>query len=203
MDRFRHALEEPETITLITGYSFGDQHLNEIIFDAAQRHPRSETVALCYESIPPVVLEASGRLRNLMALSDAEAIVGGIRGTWSAEDTEIPGVWAAGRFLLSDFRHLSAFLGTTRGDGSSDLRDLSVTRPALVGCAMCWARWLQLNLMLAWQALRQFGRAAFNRLGRSAASSGFPRVPLSSSPRSPSSESPSWRDRLALQPALR
>ena len=45
MDRFRRALVEPETITLICGYSFGDEHLNEMIFDAAHRHPRSEVVA--------------------------------------------------------------------------------------------------------------------------------------------------------------
>ena len=33
-DRFRRALQEPETIVIISGYSFGDEHLNELIFDA-------------------------------------------------------------------------------------------------------------------------------------------------------------------------
>lgn len=41
IDRFRRALVEPETITLVTGSSFGDAHLNEALFDAAYRHPRS------------------------------------------------------------------------------------------------------------------------------------------------------------------
>jgi hypothetical protein len=31
MDRFRHALAMPETSTIICGYSFSDQHLNDII----------------------------------------------------------------------------------------------------------------------------------------------------------------------------
>jgi hypothetical protein len=34
-DRFRRALHQPETLTLVAGYAFGDDHLNGVIFDAA------------------------------------------------------------------------------------------------------------------------------------------------------------------------
>ena len=57
MDRFRRALVEPETVTITTGFSFSDEHLNEMLFDAAVRHPRSEVLALCYEDIPGVVAD--------------------------------------------------------------------------------------------------------------------------------------------------
>ncbi len=109
MDRFQHALIEPETITLVTGYSFGDDHLNEIIFDAAQRHPRSEVVAFCFTDIPDGVATRASSTRNLVVLSPASAIVDGRRASWSTAQT-IPGVFESNEFKLGDFSKLSAFL---------------------------------------------------------------------------------------------
>jgi hypothetical protein len=34
-DRFRRAMHQPETLVIISGYSFGDDHLNDLMFDAA------------------------------------------------------------------------------------------------------------------------------------------------------------------------
>jgi hypothetical protein len=47
-DRLRRALNHPETLMLISGYSFGDAHLNEMLFDAAGRRPavRADRVLL-------------------------------------------------------------------------------------------------------------------------------------------------------------
>jgi len=41
-DRLRRALHQPETIVLVSGFSFADDHLNEMLFDAAIRRERSE-----------------------------------------------------------------------------------------------------------------------------------------------------------------
>ena len=41
-DRMRRALNEPETLFLVSGYSWADDHLNELIFDAVSRRPRSD-----------------------------------------------------------------------------------------------------------------------------------------------------------------
>src|ERR1700683_544132 len=51
-DRLRRALHQPETLVIVSGYSFGDDHLNEMLFDAAARRERSEIVAFCYSGIP-------------------------------------------------------------------------------------------------------------------------------------------------------
>jgi hypothetical protein len=110
MDRLRRALEQPESLTVICGYSFRDQDLNELIFDAALRHPRSETVALCYQGIPAELGSRTLLARNLTALGAEEAIVGGQRLRWSGAE-DIPGVFAGGKFLLGDFSHAAAFLG--------------------------------------------------------------------------------------------
>lgn len=109
MDRLRRALAETETVTVVSGYSFGDQHLNETLFDAARHHLRSEMIALCHDSIPDVLASVAGEVRNLTVLSPSEAIVGGRRGRWNEEDAS-PGVFEDGAFLLGDFAGLAQFL---------------------------------------------------------------------------------------------
>jgi len=120
MDRFRRALAVPETITLVAGYSFGDQHLNEMLFDAARFHPRSETVAFCFEDIPSIVDEVATSTPNISVLAKNEAIIGGQRLEW-ARTEELPGVWEGGAFKLGDFRQLARFLATKArvGDATS------------------------------------------------------------------------------------
>ena len=109
-DRLRRALHYPETMLLIAGYSFGDEHLNEHIFDAATRRPRSEFVAFCYETIPECLTERATITPNLQVVSDHEAILGGIRANWK-EPKEAPlDIWSEDRFSLAEFRSLSKFL---------------------------------------------------------------------------------------------
>ena len=50
-DRLRRALNQPETLLLIAGYSFQDAHLNEVLFDAIQLRERSEFIVFCYSEI--------------------------------------------------------------------------------------------------------------------------------------------------------
>lgn len=120
MDRFRRALEEPETLLVVSGYSFGDQHLNEVVFDAARRRPRSETVVCCFGDLAPAAAEIATRVRNVAVLGAKEAIIGGVRGAWVPLDHDVLDVWADGKFLLGDFAHLAHFLGGAR-IGSNDL----------------------------------------------------------------------------------
>lgn len=120
MDRFRRALGVPETLTLVAGYSFGDQHLNEMVFDAARAHPRSETVVFCFGDISAVVGDVAASSRNISVFGKTEAIIGGQRIKWTREE-DLPGVWEGGCFLLGDFKHLARFLATKArlGDVSS------------------------------------------------------------------------------------
>lgn len=119
-DRFRQALNMPETMLLISGYSFGDQHLNELVFDAARHHPRSEFVVFCYGDIPEVLVERALTTPNLQALGDSEAILGGLRSNWAGPDTEVPDLWDRSKFLLGDFGHLARYLSRS----SSSLKEV-------------------------------------------------------------------------------
>ena len=118
-DRFRRALAQPETITLVSGYSFGDDHLNEIIFDAALNRPRSEIIVFCFSEIPSVLEARAKYCPNLQALSFDKAIIGGRVGGWSSPDKELTTTdfWDNGKFALGDFGKLAAHL--SRSSNSS------------------------------------------------------------------------------------
>lgn len=114
MDRFRRALVEPETITLITGYSFGDEHLNEMIFDAARRHPRSEVVAFCFAGIDPSLEAHAQATRNFVLLAPDAAIIDGQKASW-ANVGDVPDLFVGGQWLLGSFSNLSTYLARQVG----------------------------------------------------------------------------------------
>jgi hypothetical protein len=109
MDRFRRSLAEPETLLLVSGFSFSDQHLNEIIFEAARRRPRSEVVVFCYSTVPAALKATAADIRNITVFGAEEAVVGGHCAKWEAARDE-PGVAEGKRCRLGDFGCLAAFL---------------------------------------------------------------------------------------------
>ena len=119
-DRFRRALAEPESVTLICGYSFGDAHLNEVIFDAAVRFPRSEIVALCFDDIPS---ELHQNLQpNITVIAATEGIVAGERREWSKPEATVSSeVWSGDRCRLGDFAAFSRFLAKAPRNPSASL----------------------------------------------------------------------------------
>ncbi len=128
-DRFRRSLQQPETLVLVSGYSFGDSHLDEVVFEAAARCERSETVALCYGQIPDHLAEQALATPNLQVVSSTEGIIGGIRADWETPEDPPPGLWEGNRFTLGDFSKLAAYLArSTAGSvGSNKLVDELLT----------------------------------------------------------------------------
>lgn len=129
-DRFRRALQTPESLVLIAGYSWGDEHLNELLFDAAQRRPRSEFVSFSFGDLPDELATKAEVLPNLQAVGRTEAVLAGVRAAWSDHADTIPDVWADKACLLGDFRHLAAFLArssTRRMDTDPGLAALLAT----------------------------------------------------------------------------
>jgi SIR2-like domain len=111
-DRFRRALHHPETLTLVSGYSFGDDHLNEIIYDAASRRERSEIVVFCRSMIPNDLAEHALRTPNIQVATGNEAIIAGVRAEWEKPlaDEYSTGIWRDDSCTLGDFTHLAAYL---------------------------------------------------------------------------------------------
>lgn len=109
-DRLRRALHEPETLVLISGYSFSDEHLNELLFDAATRRERSELVAICFSDPPQVLIDRAKTTPNLQVVSPKAAILGGIEAPWKAPSEPPPNLWENEKFALCDFAHLAEYL---------------------------------------------------------------------------------------------
>ena len=113
-DRFRRSLALPETLCLVTGYSFGDEHINELIYDAARLHRGSEVLVLCHSRIPQDLLDRAQSTPNLTVLGPTEAVIGCNRGEWTDHDEDST-FWEESQFVLGDFKNLSAFLlGNTK-----------------------------------------------------------------------------------------
>ncbi len=121
-DRLRRALYQPETLMLISGYSFGDEHLNEQIFNAAVRRERSEFIAFCFSEIPDILADRAVTIPNIQVVSGREAIIGGVRADWDKPDNAPLDIWENEQFALRNFCNLARYLArsTTReqsGDG--------------------------------------------------------------------------------------
>lgn len=115
-DRLRRSLHQPETLLIVTGYSFGDAHLNELLFDAAARRERSEYVVFCFSEIPDILSHRATITPNIQVVSGQEAILGGVRAKWQTVEDAPPNLWPDGQFGLRDFANLAAYLArsTTR-----------------------------------------------------------------------------------------
>ncbi len=138
-DRFRLALREPETLVLISGYSFSDAHLNDMIFDAASHRPRSEFQVFCYSDIPEVLAKRAMITPNLQVTSGSEAILGGVRREWKSPEDPLPDLWVDDQFGLRDFKNLSAYLARSLPQAPesetlmSELLEKAITKSVVEG----------------------------------------------------------------------
>lgn len=95
---------------MISGYSFGDQHLNEVLFEAARRRPRSEFVAFCFDAIPNELAVVALTAPNFQVVTPKEAILGGLRYDWDTPQDAPDDTWDDGTFQLGNFAQLTRFL---------------------------------------------------------------------------------------------
>jgi hypothetical protein len=95
---------------LVAGYSWSDEHFNDMLFDAAKRKPRTDFLCLAFDGLPPSLAHRALSLPNVQAVASSEAILGGIRAQWAEPKSDLPDVWGDDKCLLVDFRHLATFL---------------------------------------------------------------------------------------------
>jgi hypothetical protein len=121
-DRLRRLTATGECLLLIAGYSFGDQHINDIIFGNLRSNNRFSATVLSFDSLKTLGIEenlikpAQG-IRNLTVYGPDMALVGGVLGKWSAPAkppasmTKWP-FWddASSTFSLGNFANFPNFL---------------------------------------------------------------------------------------------
>ena len=122
-DRLRNYLSSGELLFVFSGYSFLDQHINEIVFNCLRQNNRLNVIVFFYADSEVERLRAisSGYL-NLTVLGPTTGIVNGNYGKWAFEKDELNSKEGAAywdsdeeRLLLGDFRKLVDFLVDNSG----------------------------------------------------------------------------------------
>jgi hypothetical protein len=105
LDRLRGVLGERDDIILIcAGYSFSDQHINEILFEALDSNPGLHVFALCFQDLDDkdALVSKAQAQRKLIVLTPSRAIVGGVQGAWKVTDPKLSANRLKGVFDLED-----------------------------------------------------------------------------------------------------
>lgn len=123
-DRLRNYLISGELLFIFTGYSFSDQHINDLIFNCLRTNNRLYAIVLFFkdEEVENLYRISSSYL-NLSVFGPTKAIINGQLGEWEFNKDDLkPGescdsFWDenSNRFLLGDFRQLVDFLISSSG----------------------------------------------------------------------------------------
>jgi len=126
-DRFRKSLSSGESLLIIAGYNFSDEHINEIIFQNLRSNPRLAIIALMFgdrstkSDNPSLVLSDkicrdAEEYRNLTVFGPDKACIGGITADWKSsgkrKDDELWPFWDEDSklFTLGNFNSFASYL---------------------------------------------------------------------------------------------
>ena len=88
LQRLCALLDNDDTLLVTIGYSFNDEHINNIIFECAATRARMHVVSLQYEELPPEndLIKQANHRSNLMVLGPDKAIIGTKEGAWQLQE---------------------------------------------------------------------------------------------------------------------
>ncbi len=129
LDRLRAFLNHGQAVLVTCGYSYGDQHLNELILQGLNGNPTAVCFGLLYgeRNASPEAVRRAKQQANLSILAVDGAVLGTVDGDWDALEKSghplhdlavVQGVIAGrttapddrSKFLLGDFKTLGKFL---------------------------------------------------------------------------------------------
>ena len=123
-DRFKNVLLHGELLFVFTGYSFSDQHINEIVFNSLRQNNRLFALVFFYNDTEVEELyKISSSYLNLTVLGPTKAIISGTLGEWEYNEADLKqneesgSYWdsANNKLILGDFNQLINFLVTNSG----------------------------------------------------------------------------------------
>jgi hypothetical protein len=119
-DRLRRFLSGGEVLLIIAGYSFGDEHLNELISQALRANNRLAITALMFGDFSTgqrritndTVLKIGMEHPNLTIIGPDKGCIGGVVTEWGTDDAEKIPEWDSTNqnFNIGDFRVFSNYL---------------------------------------------------------------------------------------------
>jgi hypothetical protein len=121
-DRLRNFLANGETLLIILGYSFSDEHLNEIIFQCLRSNPHLAVTAFIFEKFSEKLEKHGSRHRKLTLYAPDKLCIGGVVSEWcepsrKKKEGETWPFWDEKnkKFLLGDFVAFASYLETVVG----------------------------------------------------------------------------------------
>ena len=123
-DRFKNVLLGGERLFIFTGYSFSDQHINEIAFNSLRQNNRLFILVFFYQdSEVEELYKVSSPFLNLTVFGPTKAIINGTFGEWEYRKDDLnqneksESYWddASNSLKLGNFNHLIDFLITNSG----------------------------------------------------------------------------------------
>ncbi|MBI1225166.1 MAG: SIR2 family protein [Bacteroidetes bacterium] len=123
-DRLKNYLLSGELLFIFTGYSFSDQHINEVIFNCLRQNNRLTALVFFFQDAEVENLhKQTSAYLNLNVFGPTKAIINGNIGEWEYISTDLKpneksdSYWnsAENKFTLGDFNQLVNFLITNSG----------------------------------------------------------------------------------------
>ncbi len=128
-DRLSRFLDQDDALLVVAGFSFSDEHINNLIFGALENRPRTHVYALQFNEPDQEADLARRALQrsNMIVLGPESGIIGGQRAAWAAVESpsllrlvfETAGAGegagegsGAGRMKIGDFACFCALLGS-------------------------------------------------------------------------------------------
>ena len=125
-DRLSNFLSTGQSVLVTNGYSFVDQHLNEIITQRLSANPRAVCFGLLYDEIEnyPEALECAQKTTNLHLISKNAAYFAGEKKEWKNDETDNQYLYLTSQdsdsnkieCKIGDFAAFSQFLLKQTGD---------------------------------------------------------------------------------------
>jgi hypothetical protein len=116
-DRLRNFLSRGECLLVVEGYSFSDEHINEVIFQALRSNPDLSVLVFMHSELSPKTIQYGEEHRNMTFYGRDKACIGGIAASWlepskKPKETEHWPFWnyKSKQFMLGDFNSFAAFL---------------------------------------------------------------------------------------------
>ena len=98
-ERLTRFLELDDALLIVCGFAFGDQHINNLVFEALDNHPRTHVFALQFaeHARDSDLIRRSSRHHNMVVVSPCTGVIGGKYAKWGmpSDQTELHGMFEA------------------------------------------------------------------------------------------------------------
>lgn len=84
-DRLSRFLEQDDALLVVAGFSFGDEHINNLIFGALENRPRTHVYALQFDELAPVadLMKRAAQRPNMIVIGPKTGTIGGRQAIWA------------------------------------------------------------------------------------------------------------------------